>query len=174
MKFLSFLTSQESFLEFNFDILETNTVNIFLLIALLAYVKKTSFDPNLETRQQEIIQSIENAQKDFLNALEYYSFCEKIFQQTFFWLQYWKTSYETEKKLIVRSKYILVKKIIQQSITATRSLIKNFEKKSFLSVQKYINYFVASKILRKFFTLTEKEQSKLIEVTISALGGAKK
>ena len=174
MNLIAFLTSQESFLEFNFNILETNTVNIFLLIALLIYVKKTSFDPDLQKRQEGIILSIENAQKDLVNALEYYSFCEKIFQKRIYWLQLWKTSYEAEKQTIVKSKYVLVKKIINQSIVTTRSLIKNFEKKSFLSVQRYINYYIASKILRKFFTLTEKEQSKVIEVTISALGGAKK
>jgi len=55
----------------------------------------------------------------------------------------------------------------------TESLIKNFEKKAFVSLQRYIILITASKILRKFFFLSEKEQSKLIEVTISKLGELK-
>jgi hypothetical protein len=35
-------------------------------------------------------------------------------------------------------------------------------------------FVTASKILRKFLFLSEAEQSKLIEVTISKLGGVKK
>ena len=53
-------------------------------------------------------------------------------------------------------------------------LIQNIEKKAFLTLQRYIIYVTVSKILRKFFLLSENEQSKLIEVTIRKLGGFKK
>lgn len=168
--FLNF-EEAEAFLEFNTNILETNTINILLLIGLLFYIKKTSFDSNLETRQKEIVQSIENAQKDLANSFEYYDFCENLYKQSFFWLDYWKKTYQNQKIEIVELKYNSVKNFLDENIVTTKTLLRNFEKKAFLSLQKSINYLVASKILRKFFTLTEKEQIKLMEITVSSLGG---
>jgi len=52
--------------------------------------------------------------------------------------------------------------------------MKNFEKKAFLSLQRYIIFLTASRILRKFLFLSDFEQSKLIEGIISKLGGMKK
>ena len=75
---------------------------------------------------------------------------------------------------IVNNKYKTVKAALTETFSTTESLIKNFENKTFLSLQRYIVLVTASKILRKFFFLSEKEQSKLIELTISKLGGFNK
>lgn len=174
MEFSVFLNHEESFLEFNSNILETNLVNILLLIGLLLYANKVSFSGSLEARQKEIIQTIENAQKDVLNASNYYYLAEKGFTQSIFWLQYWKSIYEKDKIEIVKTKYNVVKELLKDTFITTENLIKNFETKSFISLQRYVVLIVAGKILRKFFFLSEKEQSTLIEATISKLGGFKK
>jgi F0F1-type ATP synthase membrane subunit b/b' len=70
----SFFLNSEPFIEFNTNILETNIINILLLFGLLFYANKVSFSGTLEDRQKEIVQTIENAQKDVLNASNYYSF----------------------------------------------------------------------------------------------------
>lgn len=165
-----FLNHEESFLEFNTNILETNLINILLLIGLLIYAYKVSFSSTLENRQKEIIQTIENAQKDVLSASQYYSLAETGFTQSLFWLESWKSFYQKEKEEIVNKKYFLVKENLNETFLATESLIQTFEKKSFLSLQRYLILVIASKILRKFFFLSEKEQSKLIEATIVKLG----
>jgi F-type H+-transporting ATPase subunit b len=164
----------EAFLQLNPDILETNLVNILILIGILLYGNKVSFSVTLENRQKEIIQTIENAQKDVLNASNYYYLAEKGFTQSLFWLQSWKSLYDKEKVEIVNNKYKIVKTALTETFSTTESLIKNFENKTFLSLQRYIVLVTASKILRKFFFLSEKEQSKLIELTISKLGGFNK
>ena len=41
-------------------------------------------------------------------------------------------------------------------------MIKNFENKAFVSLQRYMVLITASRILRKFLFLSEDEQSKLI------------
>jgi F-type H+-transporting ATPase subunit b len=170
--FLSFfLNSEESFIQFNTNILETNVINIFLLFGLLFYANKVSFSSTLEDRQKEIIQTIENAQQDVVNASNYYYLAEKGFTQSLFWLQSWKILYEKDKVEIVNSKYNTVKKGLLETFETTENLISNFENKAFVSLQRYIILVTASKILRKFFGLSEKEQSKLIELTISKLGG---
>jgi F0F1-type ATP synthase membrane subunit b/b' len=174
--FSFFLNSEEAeaFLQLNPNILETNLVNILILIGLLLYGNKVSFSVSLENRQKEIIQTIENAQKDVLNASNYYYLAEKGFTQSLFWLQSWKALYQKDKIDLVNNKYKLVKTGLSETFSTTENLINNFENKAFITLQQYMIFVTASKILRKFLFLSEAEQSKLIEVTISKLGGVKK
>ena len=174
--FSFFLNSEETktFLQLNPNILETNLVNILILIGLLVYGNKVSFSISLENRQKEIIQTIENAQKDALNASNYYYLAEKGFAQSLFWLQCWKTLYQKDKIDLVKNKYTLVQTGLVQTFYTTDNLIKNFENKAFITLQQYMIFVTASKILRKFLFLSDADQSKLIEVTISKLGGEKK
>jgi F-type H+-transporting ATPase subunit b len=175
LNFFSFLlNNEEAFIKLNPNILETNLVNILLLIGILVYANKTSFSVTLENRQKEIIQTIENAQKDVVNASNYYYLAEKGFTQSVFWLQSWKALYEKDKIDLVHTKYAAVKKGLSETFDTTENLITNFENKSFLALQRYMIFMTASRILRKFLYLSDAEQSKLIEVTISKLGGFKK
>ena len=99
----------EALFQLNPNFLETNVINIGLLVGILVYANKTSFSVGLENRQKEIIQTIENAQKDVVNASNYYYLAEKGFTQSLFWLQSWKNLYEKDKVEIVETKYKLVK-----------------------------------------------------------------
>jgi hypothetical protein len=169
---LSFLINhEESFLEFNTDLFETNIINILLLIGVLLYANKTSFSPTLDNRRKEIIQIIENAQTDVLNASNYYYLVEKGFTQSLFWLQSWKNFYLEEKVNFVNTKYKILKKGLEETFSTTENLIINSEKKTFISLQRYILLITSSRILRKFIFLSEIEQSKLIEIMITKLGG---
>jgi hypothetical protein len=64
-----------------------------------------------------------------------------------------------------------VKAGLTETFTTTENLISNFETKSFVALQRYIIFVTASKILRKFFFLNEKEQAQIIAGTVSKLGG---
>jgi F-type H+-transporting ATPase subunit b len=172
--FSFFLNNEETFLEFNTNILETNVINISILIGLLIYGNKISFSPNLEKRQKEIIQTIENAQTDVVNASNYYYSVEKGFTQSLFWLYSWKIAYQQEKLDIVNTKYKLVKQRLNETFLTTENLIQSFENKTFVLSQRYILFITTSKILRQFLFLSEIEQAKLIDETISKLGGTKK
>jgi len=172
--FSFFINNEEPFIELNPNILETNVQNIVILLGILLYGNKVSFSVSLENRQKEIIQTIENAQKDVLNASNYYYLAEKGFTQSLFWLQSWKMLYEKDKIELVNTKYQLVKSGLEETFSTTENLVKNFENKAFISLQRYMIYITASRILRKFLFLSEAEQSKIIEITISKLGGTKK
>lgn len=170
--FLSFFLNNENFdLEFNPNILETNIINIVILIGITIYAYKSILEPDLLIRQQEIIQSIENAQKDVTAASKYFELAQKGFKQSLFWLQSWKLAYKAEKIDFVNKKYTLVKEGITDNFETTENLITNFEKKAFFSLQRYIVLISAGKILRKFFYLSAAEQSNLIEINLSKLGG---
>ena len=169
-----FINSEEAFIELNPNILETNIINIGLLVGILLYANKVSFSVGLENRQKEIVQTIENAQKDVVKASNYYYLAEKGLTQSLFWLQSWKALYEKDKVDLVNTKYQLVKTGLTEAFITTENLVKVFENKSFLALQRYIIFITASKILRKFLFLSETEQSKLIETRISNLGGENK
>jgi F0F1-type ATP synthase membrane subunit b/b' len=173
MNLFSFFLNSEPFIQLNTNFLETNVFNILILIGILVYANKISFSTGLESRQKEIIQTIENAQKDVVNASNYYYLAEKGFTQSLFWLQSWKSLYEKDKVNIVETKYKLVKTGLTETFGTTESLIKNFENKAFVSLQRYMVLVTASRILRKFLFLSDAEQSKLIDSTIIKLGGSK-
>ena len=145
-----FLNNEEAFIRLNPNILDTNVQNLVILIGVLIYANKVSFSVSLENRQKEIIQTIENAQKDVLNASNYYYLAEKGFTQSLFWLQSWKVLYEKDKIDLVTNKYNLVKGGLLETFNTTEILIKNFENKAFVSLQRYMIFITVSRILRKF------------------------
>jgi F0F1-type ATP synthase membrane subunit b/b' len=170
---LSFFINEEPLVQLNPNILESNVQNIVILLGILIYANNVSFSVTLENRRKEIIQAIENAQNDVVNASNYYYLAEKGFTQSLFWLQSWKMLYEKDKVDLVNNKYKLVKTGLEETFTATETLVTNFENKAFLSLQRYMIFITASRILRKFLFLSEAEQSRIIEITISKLGGVK-
>ncbi len=170
---LSFFLNEEPLIQLNPNILESNVQNIVILLGILIYANNVSFSVTLENRQKEIIQTIENAQKDVVNATKYYYLAEKGFTQSLFWLQSWKMLYEKDKADLVTNKYTMIKKGLEETFETTENLIKNVENKAFISIQRYMIFITASRILRKFLSLSEAEQSKIVEITISKLGGRK-
>jgi len=170
---LSFFLNEEPLIQLNPNILESNVQNIIILLGILIYANNVSFSVTLENRQKEIIQTIENAQKDVVNASNYYYLAEKGFTQSLFWLQSWKMLYEKDKADLVTNKYTMIKKGLEETFETTENLIKNVENKAFISIQRYMIFITASRILRKFLSLSEAEQSKIVEITVSKLGGRK-
>lgn len=170
--FSFFLNSEEPFLQLNTNFLETNVVNILILVALLVYANKVNFSVTLEKRKDEIVATIESAQKDVVNATEYYLLTQKAYAQIVFWFQVWKTSYEEQKIELVESQYRAIKKESLDIFFTTDNLIKNSEKRAFFQLKHYIILIIASRVLRKFLNLSEEDKSKFVETTIAKLGEA--
>jgi F0F1-type ATP synthase membrane subunit b/b' len=164
-----FINHNEIFIKFNPNILETNLINILILFGILIYTYKNSFSKTLEIRQQEIIQSIENAQNDVILASNYYLQAEKAYTQSLVFLQSWKNLHQIEKEDIINNTYQLIKKQINENFIITENLISNIENKTFLIIQRYFILIIAAKILRKFVSLSKSDQKRLIELTISKL-----
>jgi F-type H+-transporting ATPase subunit b len=171
--FSFFVNNEESFLEFNSNILETNLINILLLIALLVYVYKNFVGVTLSERQSSILQTIENSQKDLVNASNYLDAALVNYYNTFLILQSWNDSYQKEKIEIVTNKYKFVKKNLEENFASTEILINSVEKKAFIALRRQFILVTASKILKQFLLLEEKEQTVLIEKIIKELGESK-
>ena len=63
--FSFFLNSEEAeaFIQLNTNFLETNVVNILLLLGILIYANKTSFSVGLENRQKELFKQLKMLRK---------------------------------------------------------------------------------------------------------------
>jgi len=168
----SYLLNNEGiFLQFNSNILETNVINLILLIALILYATKTTFNSTLEKRKLEIINALLLAQEDSLKSLNYYKLSTKNLKNKFVYLQLFRSFYAEKKHENILLRYENTKEKFLNTFLVTENLFKNFENKAFLSVQRYIMLRVASKIMRKFFCLSKKEQTKFLEHSILKLGG---
>jgi hypothetical protein len=170
--FPSLFSSHEGFfIEWNPNLLETNLINIVILLALLVYTYKASFANTLEKRQQEILQSIENAQQDLSLAQNSYFLAEKDFTQSLLIFYLWQNVYQEKKKAMVLQKYQKIHQDISHLFLMTESLLVTMEEKNSFSLQRYLLLLMGGQILRKFFSLSSKEQQKLIEASLDTLGG---
>lgn len=163
------LCNYQSFINFNKNILDTNIINIFLLVLLLLYAFKFSFEPTLRIRQNDIIQRIENCQKDLIKAKNFYTLSEQKSSEILFYLENWKkkSDFDQNKFILLKTEFILTN--LHTNFLTTESIIKNFEFKSVLILQGYILFFIVSQIFKKFYLLSEKEQIKIIELNIRKL-----
>lgn len=165
-----FLNNEEAFVHFNTNILETNLINILLLIAFLVYASNITFKSILEKRKNDIILMLDNAEDDVAIALDYYSNTEKNLKKTLFLLQAWRTLYKQENLKNLELNYNLLKKGFIETFQTTENLFQNFEIKASLTLQRSILIAVTSEIVRKFLYLSKREQSKFLELTILKLG----
>jgi hypothetical protein len=167
----SLMFSQEELFEFNSNLLETNLFNLLLLFGLLVYGYSTVGSQSLAQRQLDILQVLENTQKDLQQSATYYQVTQKGFFESLVWLQFWRDFYQKEKEELIETKYQQLLNRLSSTFRVTESLISTLEKKAFLSLQRYILFLTTSKILRKFLLLSSSEKGKLLETVLTQLGG---
>ncbi len=153
----------QELIEINSNLLETNLINILLLLALLFYVNKTSFSANLAQRQNEISQSLNKIEKDILISLNFYEKTEESIKFAYLYFQEWKILYEKEKINLASAKYQNIKENLEEIFKSTENLFYNFELNSKNNLEKYLILLVSGKLLRKFFFLAKDEKSKIIK-----------
>jgi F0F1-type ATP synthase membrane subunit b/b' len=153
-------------IELNTNILETNLINILLLLGLLFYVNKVSFSVSLKERQNEISQNFDKAEKEISLALNYYKEVEQSYQENYLYLELWKKDYESEKVKAIDMKYEGIKKNLKELFLTSKTLVKSFENKNTLSLQTYLIIFTVGKLLKKFFNLSKEEKSNLTKSII--------
>ncbi len=152
--------------ELNLDILETNLINILLLIGILLYVNQVSFSNTLNERKNEIQKSIEKTEKDILLSSKFSDKIEENLKLNLFYLHEWKSKYESQKKEVIKVQYSQIQEKLKQIFSATENLLESFEKKSLANLEKYLILFVVGKLLRKFFFLSKDKKSKIINKII--------
>lgn len=168
--FLFLLSNEEPLIRFNANILETNLINIILLVGFLIYASNITLKSALEKRKNDIVQMLDNAQNDVAISLNYYTNTELDLKKTLSLLQVWRTFYKQENNQNLELNYNSLKKGFNETFQTTESLFQNFESKASLALRQSILIAVTSEIVRKFLYLSKKDQSKFLESTILKLG----
>jgi len=159
--------------ELNPNLIETNLFNILILLGILIYAYQNIFYPTLEERREEILAKVQNAQQEIVLASQSYELAEKALIQSIFTFQLWKELYEKEKTDLIIQKYNQLSNLLKENFQLSDNLITTLEKKASAELQQYVLFLTASLILRKFYSLSDEEQSKFIEANIALLSKRK-
>lgn len=160
---------QEPFIKINFNLLETNIINICFVLIILFYSYKTSFEFTLINRQKIIINTIENSQKDLFKALELYFLIQNIFEQSIFCFSFWKKVYQNKKICLINFKYRSIFQSLIYFFTCLNSLLQNVDKKSNIILRNYLLLILGSRILRIFLSFSNENQIKISQFTLNKL-----
>lgn len=156
-------------IQLNTNILETNLINILLLIALLFYVYQSSFSVTLKERQNEIFENLEKINKDLKLSETFYEKSQQKLSFLSFYLQEWKAFYQTEKNKSVKEKYENIKENLEEIFLNTENLVKSLDRKTKINIEKYLVFLASGKLLRKFFFLSKDKKAKIIKQIICNL-----
>lgn len=153
-------------IELNTNILETNLINILLLIILLFYLYQSSFSISLKERQNQIFEDLEKINKELKISELFYQRTEEKLNFLSFYLQELKNSYQQEKNNSLNEKYQKIKENLSEIFINTEFLIENIDKKTKLNIERYLIFLASGKLLRKFFFLSKEKKAKIIKQII--------
>jgi F-type H+-transporting ATPase subunit b len=166
MIILSFLLN---FVEFNKNILETNLINILILLSLIIYVGKGFIKNSVEERKQIILKNLENLNNNLSQANSRFIESLKQLKQIHLILKQLQEENKNQKIISLEKFY----KITLNEINFIfDSFLKDVEKnkaQSLQSLQKFLITFVFGKVLLKFQNLTIDQKKELFDIVIKDL-----
>nr|YP_010152855.1 ATP synthase CF0 subunit I [Olisthodiscus luteus]QQW50516.1 ATP synthase CF0 subunit I [Olisthodiscus luteus] len=160
MDILTFLISESESIKFEFDLFETNIINLVLLIALLINVGKNFLGSQLSERQQKILQSIEDSELQAFNASNRLMQVYKQLDQFNLILEKTKEKGQSDRELKLKENYNETKRQVASLFRNARTNLERSEKQLYGGVKEnFANLALneALKILK--FSLTPKDHS---------------
>nr|UNJ16415.1 ATP synthase CFO B subunit subunit I [Boldiaceae sp.] len=164
-------SSKNSF-AFNSDILETNFINIAILLSILIYIGKPFLVSTLESRQAKVLLAITEAEEKLEQANIRLSESQKQLAQTQLIVnQIQKESELTAAK--VRESIVAQGKVdIDRLITSSKITIANTEFQITKQIQQQIATLALKRVMLSIKTnMTIDVQTRIIDNNISQLGG---
>ena len=157
--------------EFNFDLLETNVINIVLLVGSLTYVLKKFLGATLIKRQEKVLLTIQEAENQLYQAKNRLTEAEKqLIQSKTIMKQIQLEAVITAKR--VRESILEQGKLdIQRLTNASKLSIKTIEKQIRKQIQQQITSLAMTQVSIKLKEQMSTEmQLHLINQNISQLG----
>nr|YP_010338569.1 ATP synthase CFO B subunit subunit I [Rhodaphanes brevistipitata]UNJ18519.1 ATP synthase CFO B subunit subunit I [Rhodaphanes brevistipitata] len=156
----------------NTDILETNIINLAILLSLLFYVGKQAVSSLLENRQQKVLNSIQEAEERQQQANARLSEAQTQLAQTQIIISEIKKEAESTAQQVRESTFNQGKLDIDRLVTSGKASISSAE----IQVKKKLLQQVATLAVERVLTqlkaeITMEMQSTIIEENIASLGG---
>jgi F-type H+-transporting ATPase subunit b len=173
MLITNFLLSNHHGFGFNTNILETNLINIILLVALIVYVAKNALLNSIDLRREQIIKALNTLDDNVVESQLMFIRSNKQLQQINLILSNLQEENTTNKLNSLKRKHqhfiLVVDNLCNSSI---QTIERNFNE-GLKSIERYLFYFAIGKVLTKFVKLTPKERQKILENVIMSFGGEK-
>ena len=165
------LLNKEEGLEINFDILETNLINIIILIILLIYVLGDFLKENLSFRQKQIIINIQDGEKRLNEANLRLTETKSQWTQAQIIIKEIKSLTKRSKINVVSSGFGQINRDLSQRYNNILMILRYRELQVFNNVMKEVSKLALRQVGLKLQTeLSKKDQDLIIDKKINCLG----
>jgi F-type H+-transporting ATPase subunit b len=167
------LLAEEEGIHINFDILETNLLNIIALVGILVYAGRDFLGSILEERKTTIVKSVQDAEDRLNEAQKRLSEAEKQLNQVNLVISEIKNETIATKKLLLESDAFQAKKELKIRFERALAAFQTKERQIFLEIkQQIISLVLKRTLIRAQEAFEPKERATaLINDTINKLEG---
>ena len=166
------LSSEAEGFGINTDILETNLINIIILIVLLVYVLGNFLKENLNSRQEQIISSIQDGEKRLNEANERLAEAKAQWAQAQIIIEEIKSQTKRSRTSLLESEFNQANQDLSQRFNNILMILRYREQQVFNDVMKQVSELALNQVTSKLETqLGKTEQSLIIDSKINRLGG---
>lgn len=169
---LSSLLLTEGSFGFNLNILESNFINIIILISGLFYLGRKFIIAILSERQQKVVESIQEAEERLIQAQNRLSEAKKQLEQTQLIITNIKQEAEEAAQKVKESVLNQGKEEITRLTSNSKSTISNSEVQIRQQIQEKIISLALKRVASQLNNqLNSEMQARIIDYNIARLGG---
>ena len=158
-------------IDINTDILETNVINIVLLLILLFVVIKNFLTDALGTRKNKILVDVENAEKRLADSTRRYQESQKQWSQIQVIVENIYNQTNETKETMLKEKCNQAKEELSRKFSAAAKILYYREQSAFSDIIKEVSERAIHRVVNKLkVQLNDSEQSNIIDRKIELLG----
>jgi F-type H+-transporting ATPase subunit b len=167
------LIAENKNISLNLDILETGLINIIALVVILIYVGRDFLGSILETRKNDIITSVQDAEERLNEANKRLSEAQKQLSQAHVVIDEIKKDTLSTKKALLESEISQSKKDLTIRFNRALATFRAKERQIFLEVKQQIIVLVLKQVTTRAHQTfdSKKRATELINDTINKLEG---
>lgn len=166
------LSNKTENISLNINILETNLINIVILLILLIYFLGNFLKENLSVRQEQIISSIQNGEKRLNESKERLVEAKSQWAQAQIIIEEIKNQTNRSKITILESEFRQTSQNISQRFNNLLMILYYREQQILSSIMKQVSELALKQVTTKLqMPLMEKDQYIIINNKINRLGG---
>lgn len=166
------LIAEENSIGFTFDLFESGIINIICLVGILIYAGRDFLGSSLKERQDEIIESVQNAEERLTEANTRLSEAQKQLTQAQVIISEIRKETTNTKKLLLDADSDQANKELATRFSRALATLQSREQQVFNEVKQQIVSLALKNVLNKVQTdVNTTKQTQLIDQGIVKLGG---
>jgi F-type H+-transporting ATPase subunit b len=165
------LSHETESISLNTNIFETNLINIIILLVILSYFLGSFLKENLSSRQEQIINNIQNSERRLTEATERLVEAKSQWAQAQIIIEQIKDQTQTSKITLLDSEFNQTNQALSQRFNNLLMILYYREQQVLSSIMKQVSELALKQVTEKLQTpLMEKDQYIIINNKINRLG----